>query len=111
MSRSITLLNIISLAVLPASNAMPCIGPVAQATEAVDWQERVDDPPSPHCQAELDAFCNSLTNCIQIIKRDNFSLPLYARYDRGQRTATKEWRCYSPSSLSHDHSIYTNGYA
>ena len=91
------------------------------------------ETPTPHCQALLDSWCNDDMSCVHSIEEHDFSLPLFARFDQGdkinfnqpqQRPADddakaaaaaaaglKEWRCYSPSSLSADLSHYTNGSA
>jgi len=67
---------------------------------------------SPACQRKLDAWCNADTACVEVNKKDGYELPLVARYDVGSTGSTsKEWRCYSPSSLSPDRSRYTNGSA
>ena len=69
-------------------------------------------PPSPSCQAGLDAVCNANTACVEANRKGDFALPLVARLDLASKsTATKAWRCYSPSSLSADLAHYTGGKA
>jgi hypothetical protein len=64
------------------------------------------------CQPALDEYCNVVdTACVDINRKDGYILPLVARFDRGKKSTTKAWRCYSPSSLSPDLSHYTNGSA
>ena len=70
-------------------------------------------PPSEACQSELDAFCNADAGCVATIRKDGFALPLVARFDVGGRATQKQkqWRCYSPSSLSPDLAHFTTGSA
>ena len=74
-----------------------------------------EEAPSPTCQAEMDASCNADAPCVGTIRADGFILPLVARYDLGHPPiigkSSKQWRCYSPSSLSPDKSHYAGGVA
>ena len=65
-------------------------------------------PISPACQLVLDLYCNAGNDCVPIIQRDGFELPLVARADLMQKG---EWRCYSPSALDKTKSRYVGGKA
>ena len=65
------------------------------------------------CKKELDDWCNSQKKCVEVIKTDGFKLSLVALNDYGSqgKKAGKQWRCYSPSSLSPNRSVYVGGKA
>lgn len=46
------------------------------------------------------------------MKNHGYSTDFVALYDSGDSTSnSKEWRCYSYSSLNSDHTAYSNGSA
>ncbi|EDQ86314.1 uncharacterized protein MONBRDRAFT_28502 [Monosiga brevicollis MX1] len=63
------------------------------------------------CQKVLDNWCNGLEDqtCVNALSSAGAELPLYARYDVAANDDEKQWRCYSPSSLTPDLSGYSNG--
>ena len=65
------------------------------------------------CKKEMNAWCNSQTSCVQLMQKDGFKLPLVALNDYGSKgeAAGKSWRCYSPSVLSPNRSLYIGGKA
>jgi hypothetical protein len=63
---------------------------------------------SSACQMVLDLWCNTDAPCVDVITRDEFALPLVARFDL-QKAGI--WRCYSPSALDKNLSHYTGGKA
>ena len=67
-----------------------------------------------NCQAMMDTWCNdvqvpAVASCVESVVAIKASLPLYARFDGSSGNTTKEWRCYSGSSLSPDTSHYVSG--
>jgi hypothetical protein len=58
------------------------------------------------CQAVLDLWCGTLTQCVSEIVMAGAKLPLVAR--RGLQ-AEGEWRCYSPSALGENGTKYIGG--
>ena len=62
-------------------------------------------PPTAHCAARMDAFCNNntagspLAQCIAEIRAQHGSLPLKALHDTSAQHGPDEWRCYSPTCL------------
>ena len=58
------------------------------------------------CQAVMDLWCGTLTQCVSEITEAGASLPLVARLGL---QAEGEWRCYSPSALSENGTKYIGG--
>lgn len=58
------------------------------------------------CQAVMDLWCGTLTQCVSEIAEAGASLPLVARLGL---QAEGEWRCYSPSALSENGTKYIGG--
>lgn len=89
--------------------AWPCV----RADSAGAWH-RV--PVTPACQSRLDAFCNNVTDpavqrCYSAMRAQGFQLPLVARWGTDDHHQPRQWRCYSPSSLTANQSRYANGTA
>lgn len=66
---------------------------------------------STACKQKMNSWCNAQTSCVDIIKKDGFELPLVALYDYGSQGEKegRKWRCYSPSTLSPNRSVYVGG--
>lgn len=62
--------------------------------------------PTPHCQAVMDMWCGTLTQCVLEVKTTGGLLPLVARFGL---EGAHEWRCYSPSALDKNGTRYTGG--
>ena len=58
------------------------------------------------CQAVLDLWCGTLTQCVSEIVMAGAKLPLVARLGL---QAEGEWRCYSPSALGENGTKYIGG--
>ncbi len=64
---------------------------------------------SPVCQAQLDAWCNSAqtnSDCIQVLKENNHTFPIYARNDTDISHDAPQWRCYATDALDSTHTHY-----